>query len=156
AVICAIVGVETFYGRNTGSHRVVDALATLAFHFPRRADFFRRELVQYLPLAREEPIDPPSLKGSYAGAMGVPQIIPSSYRAYAVDFDEDGRRNIWSNPADAIGSVGYYLERHGWQQGQPIALPAAASDANGALASSSVELERTLAEFATAGARPTA
>ncbi len=156
AVICAIIGVETFYGRNTGSHRVVDALATLAFHFPSRGEFFRRELEQYLLLAREESVEPLSLKGSYAGAMGLPQFIPSSYRAYAIDFDHDGHRNIWSDPADAIGSVANYLQRHGWQPAQPIALPAVTSQANGALASPTVELGHTLGDFAAAGARPVA
>ncbi len=119
-MIVAIIGVETFYGGNTGSYRVVDALSTLAFDYPPRAPFFRKELREFLMLAREEQVDPLSVKGSYAGAMGLPQFMPSSFRAYAVDFDGDGRINIWSNPVDAIGSVANYFKRHGWQPGEPV------------------------------------
>lgn len=124
AVIVAIIGVETNYGRNTGSYRVVDALATLAFHFPERAAFFGSELEAFLLMTREAGIDPLSLQGSYAGAMGIPQFIPSSYRRFAVDFDADGRADIWSNPADAIASVANYLREHGWESGQPVAVRA--------------------------------
>lgn len=119
-VIVAIIGVETFYGGNTGSYRVLDALCTLAFDYPPRAPFFRQELREFLMLAREEQVDPLTLKGSYAGAMGMPQFMPSSFRAYAVDFDGDGQINIWSNPVDAIGSVASYFQRHGWQAGEPV------------------------------------
>lgn len=115
-IIVAIIGAETRYGRVTGSYPVVEALATLAFDYPRRAEFFRKELKEYLILTREEEIDPRSLKGSYAGAMGYGQFMPSSFRAYAVDFDNDGHKDIWHNPVDAIGSVANYLYRHGWQQ----------------------------------------
>jgi membrane-bound lytic murein transglycosylase B len=120
-IIVAILGVETFYGSNTGSHRVLDALYTLGFHYPKRADFFRRELEEMLLLTREEGSDPRALTGSYAGAMGKPQFISSSFRAYAVDFDADGQRDIWNNDADAIGSVASYFARHGWQSGAGIA-----------------------------------
>jgi membrane-bound lytic murein transglycosylase B len=120
-VIVAIIGVETFYGGNTGSYRVMDALSTLAFDYPPRAPFFRKELREFLLLAREEQVDPLTLTGSYAGAMGLPQFMPSSFRAYAVDFDGDGHINIWNNPVDAIGSVASYFKRHGWQPGQPVA-----------------------------------
>ncbi|MDX1656942.1 MAG: lytic murein transglycosylase B, partial [Candidatus Competibacteraceae bacterium] len=126
-VIVAIIGVETLYGGNTGSYRVLEALSTLAFDYPRRADFFRKELEEYLLMTREEGIDPLALKGSYAGAMGLGQFIPSSYRAYAVDFDGDGHRDLWNNPVDAIGSVANYLARHRWQRGEPIATPARVS-----------------------------
>ena len=119
-VIVAIIGVETFYGGNTGGYRVVDALSTLAFDYPPRAPFFRKELREFLLLAREEQVDPLTLTGSYAGAMGLPQFMPSSFRAYAVDFDGDGQINIWSNPVDAIGSVASYFKRHGWQPGEPV------------------------------------
>jgi membrane-bound lytic murein transglycosylase B len=119
-VIVAIIGVETSYGGNTGSYRVMDALSTLAFDYPPRAPFFRKELREFLMLAREEQVDPLGLKGSYAGAMGLPQFMPSSFRAYAVDFDNDGHINIWTNPVDAIGSVASYFKRHGWQPGQPV------------------------------------
>jgi membrane-bound lytic murein transglycosylase B len=119
--IVAIIGVETFYGGNTGSWRVMDALSTLAFDYPPRAPFFRKELREFLLLTREEQVDPITLKGSYAGAMGLPQFMPSSFRAYAVDFDCDGHINIWSNPTDAIGSVASYFKRHGWQAGGQVA-----------------------------------
>jgi membrane-bound lytic murein transglycosylase B len=119
-VIVAIIGVETSYGGNTGSYRVMDALSTLAFDYPSRAPFFRKELREFLLLTREEQVEPLSLKGSYAGAMGLPQFMPSSFRAYAVDFDGDGHINIWTNPVDAIGSVASYFKRHGWQPGQPV------------------------------------
>jgi membrane-bound lytic murein transglycosylase B len=119
-VIVSIIGVETFYGGNTGSYRVVDALSTLGFDYPPRAPFFRQQLKEFFLLAREEQVDPLALKGSYAGAMGLPQFMPSSFRAYAVDFDNDGQINIWTNPADAIGSVASYFKHHGWTAGQPV------------------------------------
>lgn len=127
--IVAIIGVETFYGGNTGSWRVMDALSTLAFDYPPRAPFFRKELREFLMLTREEQVDPLSLKGSYAGAMGLPQFMPSSFRAYAVDFDGDGHINIWSNPTDAIGSVASYFKHHGWQAGGQVASRAQVSGA---------------------------
>lgn len=123
-VITAIVGIETNYGATLGSHRVIDALTTLGFAYPRRAGFFRKELEEFLLLTREEAVDPASVRGSYAGAVGQPQFIPSSYRAYAVDFDRDGRRDLWESHADVIGSVAAYLAQHGWQRGQPIATAA--------------------------------
>ncbi|MFC0668002.1 lytic murein transglycosylase B [Azotobacter chroococcum] len=120
-VIVAIIGVETFYGRNTGNYRVIDALSTLGFDYPPRAPFFRKELREFLLMTREEQVDPLSLTGSYAGAMGLPQFMPSSFRAYAVDFDNDGHIDIWKNPTDAIGSVASYFKRHGWSAGGPVA-----------------------------------
>ncbi|WP_444677323.1 lytic murein transglycosylase B [Halomonas sp. E19] len=120
AMIAAIIGVETSYGRFTGRHRVIDSLATLAFHHPVRGNFFRGELAAFLEITHEQEVDPGSLTGSYAGAMGYPQFIPTSYRAYAVDFDDDGYRDLWNNPVDAIGSVGNYFAVHGWQPGAPI------------------------------------
>ena len=122
-VIVAIIGVETRYGRVTGRHRVVDALMTLAFDYPPRASFFRKELTQFLLLAREEGKNPTSLTGSYAGAMGFGQFIPSSYRNYAVDFDRDGVRDIWQNRTDAIGSIANYFSRHGWRGAAQVTLP---------------------------------
>lgn len=127
-IIVAIIGVETNYGRNMGSHRVLDALATLAFDYPPRAPFFRSELGHYLQLTREQQQDPLSIKGSYAGAMGYGQFMPSSYRNYAVDFDGDGRVNIWTNVEDAIGSVANYFKAHGWRSYEPVALRARAGD----------------------------
>jgi membrane-bound lytic murein transglycosylase B len=121
AIIVAIIGVETRYGSNTGSYRVIDALSTLAFEYPPRSKFFRSELEQFLLLAREEDVDRSSAKGSYAGAMGYGQFIPSSYRAYAVDFSKDGKRDLWNNREDIIGSVANYFRRHGWMKGAPVA-----------------------------------
>ncbi len=121
AIVVAIIGVETRYGANTGSYRVIDALSTLAFEYPPRSKFFRSELEQFLILAREEDVDVRKVKGSYAGAMGYGQFIPSSYRAYAVDFSEDGKRDLWGNLDDAIGSVANYFHRHGWKTGEPVA-----------------------------------
>lgn len=123
-IMVAIVGVETFYGRHKGRHRVIDALTTLAFDYPPRASFFRSELSHYLLLSREEGWDPLSHTGSYAGAMGMPQFISSSYRHYAVDGDGDGRRDLFTNPADALASVANYFRRHGWRDGGAVALPA--------------------------------
>jgi membrane-bound lytic murein transglycosylase B len=122
-IIVAIIGVETIYGKHKGSFRVLDALVTIAFNYPRRADFFRDELKHFLLLTREEGRDPLSLKGSYAGAMGIGQFMPSSFRRYAIDFDNDGRRNIWTNNTDAIGSVANYFRSHGWVTGQPVIKP---------------------------------
>jgi membrane-bound lytic murein transglycosylase B len=120
-VIVAIIGVETRYGSNTGRHRVLDALTTLAFDYPPRSEFFTAELEQYLLLAREEDIDLLTTTGSYAGAMGYGQFIPSSYRNYAVDFDNDKKRDLWNNKADIIGSVANYFHVHGWTSGTPVA-----------------------------------
>lgn len=114
-ILVGIIGVETYFGRNTGNYRVLDALATLAFEYPPRSSFFRRELEQFLLLVREEGMDAADATGSYAGAMGRPQFMPSSYREYAVDSSTDGRRDIWSNWADVIGSIANYFVRHGWK-----------------------------------------
>lgn len=123
-IIVAIIGVETFYGRHTGKYRVLDALSTLGFHYPKRGKFFRSELQQFLLLTREESLDPTVPLGSYAGALGRPQFISSSYRNFAVDFDGDGKRDIWNNNADAIGSVANYFARHGWQRGEAVVFEA--------------------------------
>lgn len=124
-ILVAIIGVETNYGSNVGRHRVLDALTTLGFTYPKRAAFFRSELEHFLLLTREEQIDPVTAVGSYAGALGKPQFISSSYRAYAVDFDEDGRRDLWGSNPDVIGSVANYFARHGWRTGEPVTFPAA-------------------------------
>ena len=118
--LAAILGVETFYGRLTGSYRVLDALATLAFDYPPRAKFFRDELEQFLLLTRDARLDPLTVKGSYAGAMGAPQFMPSNYRRYAVDADADGRIDLWNNWSDVCASVGNYLKEHGWNAGEPV------------------------------------
>jgi membrane-bound lytic murein transglycosylase B len=126
-IIVAIIGVETLYGTRKGKHLVLDSLATLAFRYPKRSKFFRSELEEFLLLAQQEHLDTPNVKGSYAGAMGIPQFISSSYRRYAVDFDGDGVRDLLGNEADAIGSVANYLKKHGWQRDGAIALPASVS-----------------------------
>jgi membrane-bound lytic murein transglycosylase B len=123
-IIVAIIGVETEYGRNMGGFRVFEALSTLAFNYPRRAEFFRTELEQFLLLARENNLEPLTVKGSFAGAIGIPQFMPGSQRRYAVDFDGDQRVDLGGSVDDAIGSVGRFLEQHGWLAGQPIAVPA--------------------------------
>lgn len=120
-IMVAIIGVETRYGKHKGRYPVLDSLSTLAFAYPPRAKFFRSELKEYLLMTREEKFDPLQQKGSYAGAMGMPQFISSSFRNYAVDFDRDGKRDLWDNIADAVGSVGNYFKKHGWKPGQPIA-----------------------------------
>ncbi len=124
AIVVAIIGVETFYGSRAGSLRVLDSLATLAFRYPRRSSFFSSELEHFLLLVEEEGLDPLRVKGSYAGAMGIPQFISSSYRSYAIDFDGDARRDLIASTGDAIGSVARYLERHGWRRGEAVAFPA--------------------------------
>jgi membrane-bound lytic murein transglycosylase B len=124
SMITAIIGVETRYGRIMGNYRVIDALATLAFEYPRRSKFFTKELQQYFLLMKEQKLSPLDFKGSYAGAMGYGQFMPSSYRHYAVDFDGDGVADIWNNPVDAIGSVANYFASHGWKAGEPVVVDA--------------------------------
>ncbi len=119
-VIVAIIGVETRYGRNKGSYRVIDALSTLAFDYPKRSRFFTQELKHFLILSRDQGLPATELLGSYAGAMGYGQFMPSSYRSYAVDFDGDGVVDIWNNPVDAIGSVANYFSRHGWRPDEAV------------------------------------
>lgn len=126
-IVTAILGVETLYGQRKGSWRVIDALATLAFDYPPRSKFFRKELEQYLLLSREQGFDPLQLKGSYAGAMGYGQFISSSYRHYAIDFDGDGVADLFNNPTDAIGSVANYFKRHKWRTGESVVFPAKVS-----------------------------
>lgn len=123
-IIVAIIGVETVYGRNTGNYRVIDALTTLAFDYPPRAEFFRTELENYLLFTRDAGIDTAGLKGSYAGAIGIPQFMPGTYRRYAVDLDGDGKQDLSGSFADAIGSVANFLQAHGWETGQPVAFAA--------------------------------
>lgn len=118
--IVAIIGVETYYGKNMGRWRVIDALSTLAFDYPARAPFFRGELEQYLLLAREEGLDVFSLRGSYAGAIGIPQFMPGSLRRYGVDYDKNGSIDLRGSPTDAIGSVANFLKGHGWRTGEPV------------------------------------
>jgi membrane-bound lytic murein transglycosylase B len=124
-IIVSIIGVETAYGRITGGYRTVDALVTLGFYYPQnlssdRSTFFSNELLHYVRLAEEEDLPVSEVTGSYAGAMGMGQFMPSSYREYAVDFDGDGKRDLWRSTADVVGSVANYLHRHGWQAGKPV------------------------------------
>ena len=128
SVIVAIIGVETRYGGNKGSFRVIDALSTLGFDYPPRSSFFRKELKEFFLLAREQKQDPMTLIGSYAGAMGYGQFIPSSYRAYAIDYTNDEFADIWNNATDAIGSVANYFKRHGWAKGEPVIVRTRISD----------------------------
>ena len=151
-IIVSIIGVETKYGRNKGSFKVIDSLSTLAFDYPQRSKFFTGELKHYLLLTREQSMDPHMLKGSYAGAMGIPQFIPSSYRAYAVDFDADGLIDIWENPADSIGSVGNYLKLHGWREGAGIISLATIPEHDiSALLVTGLKPKLTMAEIAAGG-----
>jgi membrane-bound lytic murein transglycosylase B len=124
ASVVGILGVETSFGRITGRFRVLDALATLAFDYPPRSDFFRSELQQFLLLSREEAVDPRTALGSYAGAMGAPQFISSSYRNYAIDGDGNGKRDLWNSWDDVIGSVANYLLAFGWREGEPVVVTA--------------------------------
>lgn len=140
-IIVSIIGVETFYGRITGKDKVLDALYTLGFFYPKRSAFFSRELEEFLLLAREENIDPRVPRGSYAGAMGLGQFMPDSYRNFAVDFDGDGKRDIWHNETDAIGSVANYFAQHKWQHGGPVSHKVQLADAK-------------LKDFAKAGMKP--
>lgn len=152
-VIVAIIGVETEYGRNTGKFGVMQALATLAFRYPPRAPFFRSELENYLLLARENGFDPLVLKGSYAGAMGIPQFMPSSQRRYAVDFDGDGKVDLTRSVEDAIGSVASFLAQHGWEAGGPVAVPATVEGDAAPLVALGIRPEKPLGELAAAGLR---
>ncbi len=127
-VIVAIIGIETRYGKNTGRHPALNALTTLALEFPRRSEFFTKELEHFLLLVRELKVDPLKIMGSYAGAMGTAQFMPSSYRHYAVDFNSDGRRDLLGSNEDAIGSVANYLKQHGWQPGESVTRDLALDD----------------------------
>jgi len=126
-IMIAIIGVETRYGQNTGSYRVIDALSTLGFAYPKRSKFFLSELENFLILARQEKMNPLEPVGSYAGAMGMPQFMPSSYLSYAADFDQDGKRDIWNNTGDVLASIANYFNRHHWQKGEPVAFKVEAS-----------------------------
>jgi membrane-bound lytic murein transglycosylase B len=158
-VIIAIIGVETSYGQNVGNYRVIDALSTLAFHYPgndsARAAFFRSQLEQFLLMTRDDHLDPLALTGSYAGAMGMPQFMPDSYRRLAVDFDGDGARNIWSDAPDAIGSVANYLHEHGWRRAGAVTTKARIGSADPApFLKTTIKPSFRLADFTAAGILP--
>jgi peptidoglycan lytic transglycosylase B len=129
AILVAIIGVESYFGRTTGEFRTIDVLMTLSFDYLRRADFYRAEFVEFLLLAREQKRDPLSYRGSFAGAMGLPQFMPGSVRRWALDFDGDGRIDLLASPVDAIGSVANFLQAHGWQRELPVEFPAQADEA---------------------------
>lgn len=154
-IVAAIIGVETMYGSNRGSFKVLDALTTLAFDYPPRSRFFKSELRHFFLLAVEEKQQVTEVVGSYAGAMGYGQFIPSSYRRYAVDFDSDGVRDIWNNPVDAIGSVANYLNEHGWRAGEHIVVPVelADTDIDGIVFNTSLKPSRTAGELLAFGIR---
>ena len=151
-VIVAIIGVESNYGRIQGRYPVIEALATLGFDYPPRASFFRDELEHFLLLARDEGLDPAAAMGSYAGAMGSPQFIASSYRAYAVDFDESGSRDLWGSWPDIIGSIANYFHSHRWEPGAPVAVPATLREPGAAtLATRGLDLASTAGALRAAG-----
>ena len=151
-VIVAIIGIETFYGRNMGRWRVIDALTTLAFDYPPRAAFFRGELENFLLFSRESGTDLFSVRGSWAGAIGIPQFMPGSYLKFAVDFDGDGLVDLTANPADAVGSVANFLSQHGWRPGEQLALDAQIKgEAYRSYADGGVLPRHTLEELAKAG-----
>jgi len=153
-VIVAIIGVETSYGRNKGSYRVIDALSTLAFDYPKRSAFFTKQLENFLLLAREQNQDPLALMGSYAGAMGYGQFIPSSYRSYAVDFDGDGFSDIWNNTTDAIGSVANYFSRHGWKIGGEVVVRAHFDQDSDLSLANKLKLDKNISDLGLLGFSP--
>jgi membrane-bound lytic murein transglycosylase B len=146
--------VETRYGRHTGKYKVIDSLTTLAFGYPKRAKFFRKELEQFLLLSRDEQVDPYSALGSYAGAMGKPQFISSSYRQYAVDGDADNKRDLWNNNADIIASVANYFKVHGWQKDQPITRQVKASGNLQSYVDAGMKPSIKVADLIAAGVKP--
>ena len=152
-IIIAVIGVETIYGQNAGNFLVLDALTTLAFDYPRRADFFRGELENYLLLAREQQFDLLAIRGSYAGALGIPQFMPGSYRNYAVDFNANHKIDLLREDRDAIGSVANYLQGYGWIRNGPIA---ARAQIGGELPTGEIRTPRTLLEWTAAGVAPSA
>jgi membrane-bound lytic murein transglycosylase B len=151
-VLVGIIGVETYFGRITGKYRVLDALATLAFDYPPRSGFFRRELEEFLLLVREEGMEATDATGSYAGAMGAPQFMPSSFRAYAVDSNDDGKRNIWSDWQDVIGSVANYFVAHGWDSETSIVAQASlGTDWKGEVPANTLSPTETVASLSKQG-----
>ena len=152
-IIVAIIGVETYYGRITGGYRVIDALSTLAFDYPRRSPFFTKELEVFLALAYESELPLTDMKGSYAGAMGLGQFMPSSYTAYAKDFEGDGVIDIWTNPNDAVMSVANYFVAHGWRPGGNVV---AAADFKGeaSVFEGGLKPKKTIAELSRLGVTP--
>ncbi len=152
--IVAIIGVETYYGKRAGNYPVLDALTTLGFDYPPRAKFFRKQLKHYMLMVREEKLDAQKLTGSYAGAMGMPQFIPSSFRSYAVDFDKDGVRDFWNGSADSIGSVANYFSKHGWKVGEPVISRASVDKSAIKMASKKMKPHTSVGEYRHSGVKP--
>ncbi|TAN50510.1 MAG: lytic murein transglycosylase B [Methylococcaceae bacterium] len=151
--VLGIMGVETIYGGNVGNHRIIDALTTLAFDYPRRAEYFTQELTDFLLMARNEGFDPSQPVGSFAGAMGLGQFMPGSFLRWAVDFDGDGRRNLW-DPEDAIGSISNYFAEHGWRPSEPVATPAIANSPVVQNMEAGFDTHYNLTTLTAAGVRP--
>lgn len=152
-IIVAIIGVETYYGSYKGKYGVLDALYSLGFYYPPRSDFFKKELAQYLKLSQEEQWDPMVQKGSYAGAMGWGQFISSSYRHYSIDFDGDNKRDLLTNPVDAIGSVANYFRQHKWKSGEPVAFKVAIDEQSNKLINDDLKIQNTWQELQTSGVK---
>ena len=151
-IIVATIGIETVYGRNTGNFKVLDALTTLAFDYPPRADFFRAELEEFFLLTRESRFDAANMRGSYAGAIGIPQFLPSSYRKYAIDFDGDGKRDLVGSAADAIGSIANYYHSFGWKPGATVVVTANSGDAElGPLLAAGIKPHTKIADLRSRG-----
>ncbi|MEE1672631.1 lytic murein transglycosylase B [Agarivorans aestuarii] len=151
-IIVAIIGVETYYGRHKGTYPVIDALYTLGFHYPKRGTFFSKEFAYYIRLAEQQGWQLDEVKGSYAGAMGFGQFIPSSYIHYGVDFDNDGKVDMLNNPVDAIGSVANYFSKHRWQLGEPVVHSAKANSQQAEpWLSTKLNIENTWDELSKAG-----
>jgi membrane-bound lytic murein transglycosylase B len=155
-IITATIGIETHYGGYTGNFRILDALATLAFDYPKRAQYFREELEQFVLMGKEMSLDLATLRGSYAGAMGMPQFMPSSYRKYAVDFDGDGKRDLWSNVYDVIGSVANYYQLHEWRPGEAVVVPARVNATPDASLTDDITPNTSIGEFRKLGIQPAA
>jgi membrane-bound lytic murein transglycosylase B len=143
-IAVGILGVETSFGEITGRYRVIDALSTLAFDYPPRSPYFRGELEQFLLLVREEKVDPLTALGSYAGAMGAPQFMPTSYRKWAIDADADGHRDLWANWDDVIGSIANYLKDFGWRAGEPVSVTATVKSGDVSQIDNTVALNETI------------
>ena len=154
-IIVAIIGIESVFGTRSGNYRVIDALTTLAFDYPPRAEFFRSELEEFLLIVRTMQVDVLSIKGSYAGAIGIPQFMPASYRRFAVDFDGDGVSDLNKSVVDSIGSIGNFLKQHGWETDQPTVYPAEINgDKHQILLSSGIKPKYKIADLAQYGVKP--
>lgn len=153
-IITATIGIETHYGGYTGSFKILDALATLAFDYPKRAAFFRGELEQFMLMGRDMALDLANLRGSYAGAMGIPQFLPSSYRKYAIDFDGDKRADLWKSIPDVIGSVANYYKLHEWQPGESVVVPALVSGTPDPALTDDITPKTPIAQFRKVGIQP--